>query len=145
MRHHRYGIPDFDRRPVELRLGNGLSIREFPLPTLDVGPLRLPLAGGAYLRFMPPAIFRWGLKRFARAGGPSVLYLHPWEIDHDQPRLATSWRIRVNHYHNLHRTLGRVRALLERYAFEPVSRVLDHLAGVGQLPARDVAEGRIAA
>lgn len=145
VRHYRYGIPDFDQRPVELRLRNGLSIREFPLTTLDVGPLRLPLAGGAYLRFLPPQLFRWGLRRLASAGDPSVLYLHPWEIDHDQPRLPTSWRVRVNHYHNLHRTHGRVRALLERYAFAPLSRVLERLAEVGRLRERELDAERVAA
>ncbi|HXK23553.1 MAG TPA: XrtA system polysaccharide deacetylase [Myxococcota bacterium] len=145
VRHYRYGIPDFEQRPVELRLPNGLSIREFPLTTLDVGPVRLPLAGGAYLRFLPPSIFRWGLCRLADAREPSVLYLHPWEIDHEQPRLPTGWRVRVNHYHNLHRTLERVRALLERFAFEPVSRVLEHLAGLGRLPVRELAPARVAA
>jgi polysaccharide deacetylase family protein (PEP-CTERM system associated) len=145
VRHYRYGIPDFEQRPIELRLPNGLSIREFPLTTLDVGPVRLPLAGGAYLRFMPPALFRWGLRKLAGEQQPSVLYLHPWEIDHEQPRLSTGWRVRVNHYHNLHRTLDRVRALLQRYAFQPVSRVLDHLADVGRLPAREMASRRAAA
>ena len=145
VRHYRYGIPDFDQRPVELRLRNGLSIREFPLTTLDVGPVRLPLAGGAYLRFLPPSIFRWGLRRLADAREPSVLYLHPWEIDAEQPRLPTGWRVRVNHYHNLHRTLDRVRALLDRYAFEPVGRVLDRLAESGRLPARELAREPAAA
>jgi polysaccharide deacetylase family protein (PEP-CTERM system associated) len=145
VRHYRYGIPDFDQRPVELRLRNGLSIREFPLTTLDVGPVRLPLAGGAYLRFLPPSIFRWGLRRLADAREPSVLYLHPWEIDAEQPRLPTGWRVRVNHYHNLHRTLDRVRALLDRYAFEPVGRVLERLAENGRLPARELGRERAAA
>ena len=144
VRHYRYGIRDFDQRPVELRLRNGLSIREFPLTTLDVGPVRLPLAGGAYLRFLPPSIFRWGLRRLASNREPSVLYLHPWEIDHEQPRLATSWRVRVNHYYNLHRTFPRVRALLMRYAFSPMSRVLARLAEAGQLRERGLAASKAA-
>ena len=143
VRHYRYGIPDFEQRPVELRLPGGLSVREFPLTTLDVGPLRLPLAGGGYLRFLPASLFRWGLRRLADAREPSVLYLHPWEIDALQPRMPASWRVRVNHYHNLHRTEGRLRALLERYRFEPVGRVLEHLATSGSLPERDLARARV--
>src|SRR5262249_60876379 len=101
-------------------------------------PARVRLAGVACLRFLPPAISRWGLRRLADAREPSVLYLHPWEIDAEQPRLPTGWRVRVNHYHNLHRTLDRVRALLDRYAFEPVGRVLERLAQVGRLPLRQL-------
>jgi polysaccharide deacetylase family protein (PEP-CTERM system associated) len=145
IRHHRYGIPSFERRPVELRLPGGLSIREFPLTTLDVGRLRLPLAGGGYLRFLPPRLFGWGLGRLRAAGEPLILYLHPWEIDPEQPRLATGWRVRVNHYHNLHRTERRVRALCERFAFAPVGEVLERLAAAGRLPERALGESLAAA
>jgi polysaccharide deacetylase family protein (PEP-CTERM system associated) len=139
IRHHRYGIPGFERRPLVLRLPNGLSIREFPLTTVDVGPLRVPLAGGAYLRFFPPALFRWGFRRLEGAGEPGMLYLHPWEIDHEQPRFETSWKVRINHYYNLGRTEGRVRALLRRCRFAPAGEVLDRLADAGRLPERGLA------
>jgi polysaccharide deacetylase family protein (PEP-CTERM system associated) len=145
IRHHRYGIPSFERRPLVLRLPNGLSIREFPLTTVDLGPLRVPLAGGAYLRFFPPALFRWGFGKLQGAGEPGMLYLHPWEIDHEQPRFETSFRVRVNHYHNLARVEGRLRALLERCAFAPAGEVLERLAAAGRLPERELADGLQAA
>jgi polysaccharide deacetylase family protein (PEP-CTERM system associated) len=145
IRHHRYGIPSFARRPLVLRLPGGLSIREFPLTTLDVGPVRVPLAGGAYLRFFPPALFRWGFRRLEGAGEPGMLYLHPWEIDPEQPRLETGWRVRLNHYHNLGRTEERVRALLERCRFAPTGEVLERLAAAGRLPERELADGLRAA
>jgi polysaccharide deacetylase family protein (PEP-CTERM system associated) len=145
IRHHRYGIPSFERRPLSLRLRDGLRIREFPLTTVELGPLRMPLAGGAYLRFFPPALFRWGLGKLHAAGEPLVLYLHPWEIDHEQPRLPVGWRVRLNHYHNLHRVEGRVRGILERFRFLPVGEVLERLAGDGRLPERALADGLRAA
>ena len=83
--HHRYGIPDFSRTPVRIELPEGRSIREFPMTTIQAGPVRLPLSGGAYLRFFPPALFRWGFRRLIAAGEPVVLYVHPWEVDPDQP------------------------------------------------------------
>jgi polysaccharide deacetylase family protein (PEP-CTERM system associated) len=141
IRHPRYGIPGFPRQPLRLRLPGGLSLREFPLTTLALGPLTLPLAGGAYLRFLPPALFRWGWRRLARSGAPAVLYLHPWEVDPAQPRQAASWRVRVNHYHNLHRTEGRLERLLEGFCFAPMGDVLDELARAGQLPDLALGEG----
>lgn len=134
VRHPRYGIPGFAREPVHLDLGGGASIREYPLTTLRLGPLTLPLAGGAYLRFLPAALFRWGFARLVRAGRPTVLYLHPWEVDPDQPRQDVGLRVRVNHYHNLSRTEGRLRRLLERHPFAPLGEVLDELEGAGRLP-----------
>jgi polysaccharide deacetylase family protein (PEP-CTERM system associated) len=135
IRHPRYGIPDFHRRPVRIQLGDERWIDEFPLTTLPIGPLSLPLAGGAYLRFLPGPLFRWGWSRLEAAGEPAVLYLHPWEIDPDQPRPPVGWRVRVNHYHNLGRTESRLQRLLERFRFAPMGEVLDALETRGRLPS----------
>lgn len=134
IRHHRYGIPGFSRRPVRLELGRGSSIVEFPLTTLRIGRFALPLAGGAYLRFLPPAVFRRGFEKLASRSEPIVLYVHPWEIDPDQPRQPVSLRVRVNHYHNLHRTEARLRALLERFEFASMGEVLAGIDARGALP-----------
>ncbi len=145
IRHHRYGIPGFARRPVRIELGGGQSIHEFPLTTLAAGPWSLPLAGGAYLRFLPLPVFAWGLGRLVAAGEPTVLYVHPWEVDPDQPRQDVSWLVRVNHYHNLHRTEGRLRRLLERFRFAPMGEVLAQLDAQGRLPGVEISEWEIAA
>jgi polysaccharide deacetylase family protein (PEP-CTERM system associated) len=137
--HHRYGIPDFARRPVRVELGDGRSIQEFPLTTLQAGPLTLPVAGGAYLRFLPAAIFRWAYGRLVAAGQPTVLYTHPWEIDPDQPRQDVGLKVRVNHYFNLARTEGRLRRLMERFRFTSLGDVLGGLEAAGRLPAYDLA------
>ena len=120
IRHHRYGIPDFPRQPRRLLLAGGASIDEFPLTTLRLGSTNLPMAGGAYLRFLPASVFRWGFGRIARSGAPTVLYLHPWEIDPEQPRQTVSLKVRINHYFNLRRTLPRLGQLLEDHTFEPL-------------------------
>jgi len=132
--HHRYGIPDFHQRPVRLDLGGGRWIDEFPLTTLSLGPATLPLAGGAYLRFLPGPVFRWGFGRLVAAGEPTVLYVHPWEIDADQPRQRTGLRVRINHYYNLHRTEPRLHELLKRFRFAPMGEVLLTLESRGELP-----------
>jgi polysaccharide deacetylase family protein (PEP-CTERM system associated) len=134
IRHHRYGIPGFSRTPVQLQLDSGRTIREFPMTTLRAGPVTLPLAGGAYLRFFPPALFRHGFRRLAKLGEPIVLYVHPWEIDPDQPRQDVSWKVRINHYFNLGRTHRRLTNLLREFAFRPLCDVLAALESGAQLP-----------
>ena len=121
---------------MRLELPGGGSIDEFPMTTLHLGRLTIPLAGGAYLRFMPGALFRWGFKRLVTAGQSTVLYLHPWEIDPEQPRQDVSLKIRVNHYHNLHRTEARLRSLLETFDFAPLVDVLADLGRNGRIPTR---------
>lgn len=136
IRHHRYGIPDFAREPLTLDLGDGISIQEYPLTTLQLGPWRLPLAGGGYLRFLPAQLFRWGFARLARADVPTVLYVHPWELDPEQPRQAVGWKLRINHYYNLARTERKLRGLLAGFRFDPLGDVLRRLEAAGRLPSR---------
>jgi polysaccharide deacetylase family protein (PEP-CTERM system associated) len=148
IRHPRYGIPEFARHPLLLQLESGARIREFPLTTWNLGLLRLPLAGGAYLRFLPAPLFRLGVRRLTRAQQPTVLYVHPWEIDPDQPRQAVPWRVKVNHYHNLEHVESRLARLLEQHRFRPMGEVLEQLASGGRLPSvplRDAVGGRAAA
>jgi polysaccharide deacetylase family protein (PEP-CTERM system associated) len=145
IRHHRYGIPGFSRHPVRIALGEGLGIHEFPLTTLQAGRFTLPLAGGAYLRFLPLSVFRWGLGRLEAAGEPTVLYVHPWEIDPEQPRQSVGWLVRVNHYYNLHRTEARLRHLLERFRFAPLREVLGRLEACDRLPDVELSDWEVAA
>lgn len=132
--HHRYGIPDFSRTPVLIELPNGRTIREFPMTTLSAGPFKIPLAGGAYLRFFPPTLFHWGFRRMIAAGEPIVLYVHPWEIDPNQPRQDVGWRIQLNHYFNLERTESRLTRLIEEFPFRTLEAVLDTLDAQSSLP-----------
>jgi polysaccharide deacetylase family protein (PEP-CTERM system associated) len=127
VRHHRYGIPEFPREPVRLVLPSGNAIVEFPLTTLAWGPLRLPLAGGGYLRLLPFALVRWGIGRLIASQRPTVLYVHNWEIDAEQPRQPVSALVRFNHYHNLERVERRLRELLVRARYAPLRDVIASL------------------
>ncbi len=62
---------------------------ELPPATVRAAGMNLPAAGGGYFRLLPYGWTRWALARVnEREGQPAVFYLHPWEIDPDQPRLA---------------------------------------------------------
>jgi hypothetical protein len=51
---------------------------------------------------------------------PGTFYIHPWEIDHEQPRIEGSWLTRVRHYGGLRRTLPRLERLLREFDFRPI-------------------------
>lgn len=138
--HPSYGIPGFDGDLVQLELGNGLAIVEFPLTTTRVGRWKLPVAGGAYLRILPGVVFRWGFRRAVRGGQAAVLYLHPWEIDPEQPRIRGGWQARVRHYTNIDRVEGRLRRLLSLVSFDTMAAVIDARTAAGRLPTRTVAQ-----
>ena len=56
---------------------------------------------------------------------PFVFYVHPWEIDPDQPRLkAGSHLSRWRHYVNLAETEDKLRRLLSDFRFGTLSEVV---------------------
>jgi hypothetical protein len=68
----------------------------------------LGLFGGGYLRLAPQALIKWGVGRLDAERRPLVAYIHPREIDMDQPRLPLSLSRRFKSYVNLHTTLAKV-------------------------------------
>jgi polysaccharide deacetylase family protein (PEP-CTERM system associated) len=124
IRHDRYGIPVSDRRPYRIERSLGTLV-EVPGSTVRVGPLNLPVAGGGYFRILPYTWTRWGIGRVnQRERRPVVFYLHPWEIDPDQPRLHAGRLGQFRHYRNLHLTEQRLRRLLTDFHFGPVETVV---------------------
>jgi polysaccharide deacetylase family protein (PEP-CTERM system associated) len=124
IRHDRYGIPVSGREPYLLSRPTG-SIVEVPGSTTRIGPMNLPVAGGGYFRLLPYGWTRWGIDRVNRVEGrPVVFYLHPWEIDPDQPRLPAGRLGRFRHYRNLAETEGRLRRLLREFAFGRVDALV---------------------
>lgn len=124
IRHDRYGIPVSGRRPYRIERGTR-SIMEIPGSTTALGPLNLPIGGGGYFRLLPYEWTRWGISRVNRLEQrPVVFYLHPWEIDPDQPRLEAGRLGRFRHYRNLHLTEPRLRRLLAEFRFDAIDTVV---------------------
>jgi polysaccharide deacetylase family protein (PEP-CTERM system associated) len=125
--HDRYGVPGAPGEPFWAIAPSGQRLLEFPPLTLNCGWGRLPLGGGGYLRLLPGWLVRWGVRRALRRGTPVMLYVHPWELDPQQPRLPigalAQWRHRVN----LQRTEGRLARLLSEVRFDTAGAVLDRL------------------
>lgn len=139
--HDRYGMPHYRRFPHLIRRSSGRGIWEFPLSTLRVGRLNLPIAGGGYFRFFPYWFTRWGFSRIGeREGQPVVVYLHPWELDPEQPRLEAGPLSRFRHYVNLSGTEGKLRRLLRDFRFEPLCETIRRCASTSSA----VVESKIA-
>ena len=152
--HDRYGIPDAPRHPFRVphgvgqiavdQAGRGLSaalvessvtggpgqtgshLLEIPASTIRFAGQNVPVAGGGYFRLLP---YRWttfGIRRLNRSEGrPAIFYLHPWETDPGQPRLAAGRLSRFRHYRNLRLTGQRLRRLLGEHRFGTVGEVFD--------------------
>lgn len=128
--HDTYGFRSFPRFPVHIRWvpSSGSShadFVEFPPCTARIFGTNLPGPGGGYLRILPRWYSAWALRRLERLHGkPGTLYIHPWEVDPDQPRIDAPLKSRLRHYTHLDRTEARLTALLREFRFAPMSEVL---------------------
>ena len=115
VRHDLYGCPEAPRTPFAPLPG----MLEIPMTALRVFGLDVPASGGGYFRLFPYSLSRLLLARASRVNAaPAVFYLHPWEIDRDQPRqVRAPARSRLRHYLNLGRTEERLRRLLRNFTW----------------------------
>ncbi|MGH7318993.1 MAG: XrtA system polysaccharide deacetylase [Candidatus Rokuibacteriota bacterium] len=119
-----YGWPGAPVVWHQIHRPNG-SLYEFPLATLSWFGVRLPAAGGGYLRHLPFAVIRGAFAACERGGTPGMFYIHPWDLDQDQPRLPLPLLGRVRHYRGLGRARPRLERLLREFRFTSVARFLD--------------------
>ena len=123
--HDQYGIPDAPRFPHYQLLQGGTRILEFPPSTLAACRLNIPVGGGGYFRLFPYQFTAWAIRRInEKENQPAMIYLHPWEIDPDQPRITAPWRSRFRHYQNLRTTENKLSQLLDEFSWAPMSQVL---------------------
>jgi len=127
IKHPNYGWPHAPRFPFEIKTAGG-SITEFPMPTLVLGRARAPLGGGAYLRLLPYWYTRWGIRHINNDEDQSAcIYLHPWELDSEQPRMAGRLSARLRHYFGLRGTERKFRQLLRDFEVQPLVCLIEDL------------------
>jgi len=104
------------------RLAGGLW--EFPASTLRLLGRNWPVAGGGWFRLLPLWATRAAIARINAEGQPAIVYLHPWEIDPEEPPVPRAPALaRVRHRLNLDRTEARLRGLLACGEFGPLREV----------------------
>lgn len=123
IRHDRYGIPDAPRHAHRIERDAG-AIVEIPASTVKVGGANLPISGGGYFRLLPYTVTRWGIQRLNAVDRlPVVFYIHPWEIDPEQPRMPVGAVTRWRHYGGLHTTAARLKRLVRDFQFDRLATV----------------------
>jgi polysaccharide deacetylase family protein (PEP-CTERM system associated) len=123
--HDLYGVPGAKRFPYMHVCGNGERLQEFPPATVNILGQNVPGAGGGYLRIFPLAYTRWLFRKFETEYRQRVVvYLHPWELDPDQPRIKAKLKSRFRHYTNLREMESRLASLCGSFRFQPICEVL---------------------
>jgi polysaccharide deacetylase family protein (PEP-CTERM system associated) len=124
--HDVYGWPGANPFPHRIDTPSG-PLFELPPSTLEAVGARLAVGGGGYFRFYPYPVLRFLLRRIEARGQPLIFYLHPWELDPEQPRMSGSRLSTYRHYLNLDRVETRLERLFDDFRFGAVADALPAL------------------
>jgi polysaccharide deacetylase family protein (PEP-CTERM system associated) len=87
IKHDIYGEPDAPRDIYRLSLESGRTLYELPASTVRLAGRNMPIGGGGYLRLSPYWYTSSMIRKQNAKGRPVMVYIHPWEIDVEQPRI----------------------------------------------------------
>ena len=107
-----------------------------PVGTARFAGVNLPLGGG-FFRLFPLALVHGALASVnARERRPVVFYVHPWELDPQQPRPAMTLIQRFRHYTGLARAERKLASLLAAFAFGSIEAVFAEVRPARRVAAR---------
>jgi hypothetical protein len=116
-------VPGFEPGISRVQAAGG-SLVEFPVSTYPLLGRNWPIGGGGYFRLLPGALHRGLFASLERLGRPTATYLHPWEVDPDQPRVDAPVMKRFRHRVGLGSTLSKLDAFLQRFPSVPMEDLL---------------------
>jgi polysaccharide deacetylase family protein (PEP-CTERM system associated) len=117
------GNPRYPQRPHPRATGAG-PIREVPPMVTRRFGQQMPFGGGWGLRMSPPIRVLSEIARRNRAGDPVTLWVHPWEIDPDPPRVPLPADKRFAHYFRLAGFESRLAEVLANASFGTIGDML---------------------
>jgi polysaccharide deacetylase family protein (PEP-CTERM system associated) len=137
------GFPSPFHSPYLLRWDGG-ELVEIPSATFGLGRCRIRYGGGGYLRLLPWFFLRAAIAADNAMGQPASVYVHPRELDVDQPRMPLSAKRRFMYYVGLRTTERKLRAMLQLHRWVGVrswvtenrSQLLGRVFDVGEMVAR---------
>jgi polysaccharide deacetylase family protein (PEP-CTERM system associated) len=123
--HQTGGLATAQLAPHRIETAAG-ALTEFPITVVRVLQQPMCFFGGGYLRLFPYRLIRSMGRRALGENRPIVFYIHPREIDPDQPRLPLSRRRRFTCYVNLRSTRPKLEHILRDFK---VSSFEKYIAG----------------
>jgi len=117
--HGRYGkilLNSYTKKRLSYQVSD--NFHELPVSNLTLGKkgFVLPWGGGAYFRIIPFSIFKRSVENILKKENAYLFYMHPWEIDPDQPRVhKASSSCKFRHYINLKKTFLKLTRFIEHF------------------------------
>lgn len=118
---------EFSKEPAIIITEEGELI-EFPQSIVDFKLFKLSCFGGGYFRLFPIQVFLQMAKFISKANRPLITYIHPRDIDADQPRIEFPPLRRLRHYINISKTEEKLNIISGKFNFKSFEKVLsDHV------------------
>jgi polysaccharide deacetylase family protein (PEP-CTERM system associated) len=115
--HSRYGHIDLSRnskKGIAVEISN--NFYELPISNMALANRIFPLGGGGYFRLIPFSLFKKGVQSILKKENACLFYMHPWEIDPDQPKVNEASKFyKFRHYVNLSKTYSKLSKFLESF------------------------------
>lgn len=100
------------------------SLMEIPPSTIRILGMNIPFSGGFYFRALPYPFIHLFAKQIGREGHPVIFYLHPREIDPQQPRLKLSKRDALIHYYGIGACRRKMEHMLRDFSCQSIDEYL---------------------
>ena len=134
-RHGHGGMRTRHRAPYTLATRAG-DVVELPIATVDVLGRSFSVGGGGYMRLLPGAVMRGCLRFLGRTGTPATVYLHPRDLDAEQPRIpGLPLSRRFKSYVGLRGTEAKLHDLLVGFRFTSIRDLLAEPAARASIAA----------
>ncbi len=111
-----YGMNDAPLVPFRPKVKHKQSkILEIPCSVFEVMGKRFGFSGGFYLRMLPGQVSRFLTRSVNNQGRSVVFYLHPREIDPNQPKIDLPFPENLIHYHGINSSKGKLEFLVASF------------------------------
>ncbi|AMW06525.1 XrtA system polysaccharide deacetylase [Gemmatimonas phototrophica] len=117
-----YGSPHVALNAHLVNTASG-PLMEVPLTVWELLGMRLPASGGGWFRQFPEWVTLAAFRHCAANGRAGNFYIHPWELDAQQPRQPVSLVTSVRHYRGIEETPARLERLLGALQFRSICEV----------------------
>jgi len=117
IRHDKGGLLEAKRYPYKI-YNHEKCLQEMPLSTFRLLNQNIPFSGGGYFRLLPYSLIKGVVNDINKQGHPVVFYIHPWELDPEQPKIKAGFLNNFRHYVNIPKTKDKISKLLDDFEFK---------------------------
>lgn len=98
------------------------KIIEFPMTVLKMA-INVPISGGFYLRALPLWFLKYGIEKVNETR-PAIIYIHPWEMYTETPRLEIPLFHKLITYYGIDSSFNKFEGLIKAFKFGSIRDVL---------------------